>query len=247
MQAIAMIVSRRLAIEIPTLYHRIQCRILGLNVVARGEMSSALPTLFVSNHVSYLDILALASIIEGSFIAKAEVAGWPLFGLLSKLHRTVFVERRGIKAAHHRDQILARLALRENLILFPEGTSDDGNRVLPFKSALFSVAQSEFEGRPLPVQPVSIAYTCLDGMPMGRNFRAYYAWYGDMSLASHLWAWLGLGVVTAEVTFHPPVTFAAKGSRKELAQYCHSVVAESVSESIAGRPAKALAAPPEHA
>lgn len=235
-QAFALLAHRRLATEIPLRYHRLCCRILGLNVITHGAVSRTRPTLFVANHVSYIDIPVLASLIRGSFVAKAEIATWPFLGILAKLQRTVFVARIGADTARHRDEMVRRLAAGDSLILFPEGTSDDGKRVLPFKSALFGAAQTTVAGRPVIVQPVSIAYTRLDGMAMGRNFRTYYAWYGDMELVSHLWAWVGLGVATVEVTFHPPTDLAEAGSRKALAQQCREVIALSVATANAGRP-----------
>src|ERR1044071_8436357 len=144
---------------------------LGLRVRAIGRPTATRPVLFAANHVSYLDITIFGSLIAGSFIAKHEVAKWPLFGWLAKLQRSVFIDRRVRSTADQRDSIAARLAANEALILFPEGTSGDGNRVLPFKSALFSVAD-DIPGRAaagaVTVQPVSIAYTRLDGIPLGR-------------------------------------------------------------------------------
>ncbi len=122
-----------------------------------------------------------------------------------------------------------------DLVLFPEGTSSDGNRVLPFKSALFGAAESLVDGAPVAVQPVSITYVRLNGMPMGRYLRPFFAWYGDMELASHLWALLGLGNVTVNVEFHPVVTRANFASRKALAEHCHNVVAEGVASALSGR------------
>src|SRR3546814_8218171 len=98
-----------------------------------------------------------------------------------------------------------RLEAGDDLVLFPEGTSGDGNRVLAFKSALFSVAERRPQGEPLTVQPVSIAYTRLDGLPLGRYLRPFFAWYGDMELGHHLWHAIGLGRVTVMVEFHEPV------------------------------------------
>ena len=131
--------------------------------------------------------------------------------------------------------MIGRLEAGENLILFPEGTSSDGNAVLPFKSALFSVAQVEPHGQPLLVQPVSLAYTLLDGMPIGRALRPYFAWYGDMMLAPHFWEVAGLGRATVDVVFHPPVSIQEYGSRKALADHCQAVVARGVSAANAGR------------
>jgi 1-acyl-sn-glycerol-3-phosphate acyltransferase len=132
-----------------------------------------------------------------------------------------------------------RLEQGDNLILFPEGTSNDGNRVLPFKSALFGVAEKEIGGQPLTVQPVSISYIRLDGIPVGRRYRPYFAWYGDMEMAGHLWNVFGLGQTTVAIEFHQPVTIAQFASRKLLSAHCERVVAEGVSRAIHGRLKKA--------
>jgi len=242
-QALAVLFRLPLQKSLPLWYHRHCCRILGLRVECRGEQSTAQPTLYVSNHVSYFDIEVLGSLIAGSFVAKREVANWPLFGWLAKLQRSVFIERRGRQAAADRDGMRERLESGDDLILFAEGTSGDGNRVLPFKSALFSAAQIRPGGRALAVQPVSIAYTRLDGVPMGRYLRPFFAWYGDMELAGHMWQAAGLGWATVEVEFHPVVTIEAFGSRKALSEHCHAQVAGAVAAALAGRPAAAPARP----
>jgi len=235
-QLLALLAASRLRENIPLFYHRLCCRILGLTIEARGSMATARPTLFVSNHTSYLDIMVLASLIPGSFVAKREVAKWPLFGLLAKLQRTVFVVRDRRHAVAQRDEMTQRLVAGDALILFPEGTSNDGNRVLPFKSSLFAVAHHEIGGRTLTVQPVSIAYVALDGMPLGRFLRPFYAWYGDMELAPHLWRSAGLGNATVMVEFHPPAPPQAFASRKAVADYCYGKVAAGVARALSGRP-----------
>jgi 1-acyl-sn-glycerol-3-phosphate acyltransferase len=225
LQMLAVVFHRRLSRRIPVIYHRNACRILGIRVAARGTISTVRPTLFVANHSSYLDIAVLGALIEGSFVAKAEVAAWPLFGLLAKLQRTVFIDRRPTQAAQHRDDIALRLEAGDNLFLFPEGTSTDGNHVKPFRSALFAVASREVNGKPLQVQPVSIAYTRLDGIPLGRALRPLYTWFGEMDLGSHMWTMASLGSLTVEVEFHPPITLVEFGSRKALAAHCYDAVA----------------------
>jgi len=234
-QALALVFALPLRASLPSWYHRRCCWILGFEIESRGQRSTAHPTLYVANHVSYFDISVLGSLIEGSFVAKSEVARWPLFGWLAKMQRTVFVERRGREAANHRDDLAARLEAGDSLILFPEGTSSDGNRVLPFKSALFAVAEEHPKGRPLTVQPVSIAYTCLDGVAMGRYLRPFFAWFGDMEMLGHLWHAAGLGRVTVVVEFHQPVTIDEFDSRKAMAAYCGQAVATGVAEALAGR------------
>lgn len=234
-QAVAVAVRLPLHKRLPVWYHRQCCWILGFRVERRGNLSRAHPTLYVANHASYFDIMVLGSIIEGSFVAKAEVARWPFFGWLAKLQRTVFVDRRGRKAVNQRHEMAARLIAGDDLILFPEGTSSDGNRVLPFKSSLFSVAERDTGGRPILVQPVSVAYTRLDGVPMGRYLRPLIAWYGDMDLASHIWHATGLGWVTAVVEFHRPATVEELGSRKALSEYCQRQIAAGVASALTGR------------
>lgn len=242
-QAALLVLSRKLARRLAWAYHRLCCRILGFDVAVSGTPSPVRPTMFVCNHVSYVDIIALGATIEVSFIAKAEIARWPFFGWLAKLQRTVFVDRRGFRAAAQRDEIHRRLTAGDDLVLFPEGTSSDGNAVLPFKTALFAVAQDTINGRPLQVQPVSIAYTRLDGLPLGRGLRPYFAWYGGMTLLPHLWTMLGLGRVTASVVFHPPVEGTAFPSRKALAEYCFAVISAGLQAQNRGRPLPPPAAP----
>ncbi|ABC24563.1 lysophospholipid acyltransferase family protein [Rhodospirillum rubrum] len=213
------------------------CRI---TVRSRGSLVGDRPLLVVANHSSYLDIVVLGTLIPGVFVAKAEVGGWPIFGWMAKLARTIFIDRKRSATGEARAEILKRLAGGEPLILFPEGTSNDGNRVYPFKSALFSVAQEtvtltgEAAPRPVVVQPVSLAYTRVNGMPMGRGWRQIYAWYGDMDLFEHLFALLGFGALTAEVIFHDSLTLAEAGSRKALSDRCHKVVADGLRVSLRG-------------
>jgi len=232
MQIAAVSLPGRLRERLPRFYHRSLWRPIGLDVRVRGEPSRDRPTLFVVNHTSYLDITVLGGLIEGCFVAKREVSGWPFFGLLAKLQRTAFVERRRGATAIERDHISQRLAAGDNLILFPEGTSNDGNRVLPFKSALFAALDAT---QGLPIQPVSISYTRLDGMPLGRAFRPFVAWYGDMDLAPHLFTFLGLGRMTVEIVFHPPLRADRFLSRKDLARRCQEIVAEGVAGALTGR------------
>jgi 1-acyl-sn-glycerol-3-phosphate acyltransferase len=243
-QALGLAWQRRWVAEFPRFYHRRCCRILGLRVQRIGQPASARPVLFASNHVSYIDIIVLGSLIPGSFVAKSEVAGWPLFGWLAKLQRSVFVDRQVRSTARQRDAIGERLAAGDALILFPEGTSGDGTRVLPFKSALFSVAFNHPGNAPLVVQPVSIAYTRLDGLPLGRRLRPFLAWYGDMAMAAHLWRAIGLGTIDVVVEFHPPTSVAECGSRKALAQFCRERIVGGVSTALAGRREAAVESAP---
>lgn len=241
-QALAVLFGSGLARRIPRFYHRLVCRVLGVDLQVHGEISAARPTLFVANHSSYLDIEVLSTLADVSFVAKAEINTWPFFAWLARLQRTVFVARRMTAVAGEKGAIEKRLAEGGNLVLFAEGTSGDGTRLLPFKSAFFSVVEAPVDGRAVTVQPVTIAYTRLDGMPLGRAWRPLVTWYGDMDMLPHMWTMLGLGRVTVDVRLHPPVTFAQFGSRKALAQHCEAVIGQALSEANAGRPARIPAA-----
>lgn len=221
--------------RVPRWYHRRVTRILGIEIEVLGRPSTAHPTLYAANHASYLDITALGAVLQCSFVAKSEIADWPGFGLLAKLQRSVFVDRRRGSTGAHRDEMMQRLEDGDDLVLFPEGTSADGTFVLPFKSALFSVAERRPHGRPLPVQPVSIAYTRLDGVPIGRYLRPFFAWYGDMDLGSHIPQALGMGDLTVVIEFHDPVSLDDFGSRKALAAHCEATVSRGVAAALSGR------------
>ena len=219
----------------PVAYHRLVCIILGIKVRVHGQRSDTIPTLYVCNHVSYLDIEVLGGLIPGSFVAKAEVATWPWFSTLAKAQRTIFIERSSGKTSRSRDEMMSRLNTGDNLMLFPEGTSSDGTRVLPFRSALFGVAQLRRDEKPITVQSVAIAYTRLDGIPLGRYWRPLFAWFGDLDLVPHLWQMVCLGETEAVVTFFPPVDIDKLGDRKKLCEYCFRQVSGAVQAANSGR------------
>lgn len=223
----------RLARRLPMLYHRGVCRLFGLDVRASGTFSPVRPTLFVANHSSYLDIPILGSLVEVSFVAKAEIRTWPLLGLLARLQNSVFVDRRlgGMRDA--RAEIARRLALGSNLMLFPEGTTSDGNRVLDFYTALFGLPKELPSGR-LVVQPVTLAYTRQNGIPIGHFGRTRFAWIGETSLARHFWRAIQGGRITVEVRFHEPVEAGGFATRKALSQHCFTQIAAGLERALRG-------------
>jgi 1-acyl-sn-glycerol-3-phosphate acyltransferase len=221
-------------------YYVFLTRLLGLRVVVRGLQSPARPRLVVCNHISYFDIVALGAVIPGEFVAKADLANWPFFGMMARVARVVFIDRKRQATLAARDQLQERLDAGDTLIMFPEATSGDGNRMKPFKSALFTVGEREARGPdgaklPVTLQPVSLAYTRLNGLPMGVGWRPYVAWYGDMDLMPHLRRLLQLGTITCEITFHAPVTASAFADRKALAAHCEQVTRDGFARLLAGR------------
>jgi len=223
--------------KLPHVYHRVVAWLLRVKVRRIGQPSAATPTLFVSNHISWLDIVVLSTAMpEVSFIAKREVGEWPFFGTLARLQRTVFVEReKRSRTAEHRDEMALRLQQGDRLILFPEGTSSDGLRIHNFKSAFFGLAEQPVNGQPLTVQPLSIGYAKLNHMPVGRRWMRLFAWVGDEDLVPHLWNFLKAGPSEAVVEFHEAVTMEQFNSRKGMAAWCHQRVLEGLSDINAAR------------
>ena len=221
--------------RLPILFHRTLLKLIGFRVRTHGTMTNAAPVFFVANHVSYLDIPVLGALIPAYFIAKAEVARWPLFGFLAKLQGTVFIERRSNRVREQRDQLTSHLAAGQNLILFPEGTSSDGQMVLPFKSSLFSAIESAAEDIDIVVQPVSIACTAIDGLPITQNLRYIYGWYGDLSLLPHMWQAFKCDRFNIDVIFHPPIHAKDMHDRKQLAVACHDAIARGIEQCVTGR------------
>ena len=210
-QLVAMATGWRKAMRVlPWWWQKAAVWLLGVRVHVHGEPSDARPLLITANHVSWLDISVIGSIMPLSYIAKSEVAGWPIFGILAKLQRTVFVDRaRRAKTGEAAGEIAERMKTGDVMVLFAEGTSSNGTHVLPFKSSLVGGAAKAIEaakGR-ATIQPLAINYTHLDGLPIGRFYKTQVAWYGDMEMASHLWWVLRHGVIDVHVAFGKAVPF----------------------------------------
>ncbi|UOM33585.1 1-acyl-sn-glycerol-3-phosphate acyltransferase [Acuticoccus sp. I52.16.1] len=223
---------------LPWWWHRAAIRLMGIRVHVHGAPSPARPLLITANHVSWLDITVIGSLMPLSYIAKSEVAGWPIFGTLAKLQRTVFVEReRRAKTGAVAGEIAERMTGGDVMVLFAEGTSSNGTHVLPFKSSLVGGAAKAIEAAKgsATVQPLAINYTHLDGLPIGRFYKTQVAWYGDMEMASHLWWVLRHGVIDVHVAFGEAVPFNGGAERKAMTKRVEETVRRMVGEATAGR------------
>jgi len=216
--------------KIPRLFHRGCCRIFRIKMHSIGELSSHTPTLFVGNHISYLDVFVLGGLIPGHFIAKSDVASWPVLGSLAKLQNTLFFERRSGRAAEQISIMQQHLRESGNLILFPEGTSTYGTSVRPFKSSLFKAADISDED--VLIQPFMVSYTHCRGRPMTAEFRDSFAWYDTMPFGSHFVRALSAPPAKAQIAFAPTVRLADFESRKDCAKYCEQEVARMLAASL---------------
>lgn len=186
--------------------------LMGIRYRVRGAPMTEIGAV-VANHVSWLDIFSLNACQKVYFVSKAEVARWPGIGVLARATGTVFIRRDPREAKAQQALFEARIRAGHHLLFFPEGTSTDGRRVLPFKPTLFQAFYGDGLDKVMRVQPVTVVYNA----PEGEDPR-FYGWWGDMTFGPHL-----LKVLAAprqgwvEVVFHPPLEVAAFAGRKELA------------------------------
>ncbi len=239
-QAVAVWLDLPLRRRIPRHYHRMVCAMIGIRVHEVGRRMREHPLLLVANHSSWLDISVITAVAPVVFVAKSEIARWPVIGLLARLQRTVFVDRsRRHKTRDVNAEIAQRLADGDPVVLFGEGTSSDGNRVLPFRSALIgsardALAEAEHTSR-VWIQPLSLAYTHMHGLPLARHDRPRVAWYGKMSMAPHLAGLARHGGVDVSVTWGEPVAFDEQSDRKQVARALEAQVRQCTIRTLRGR------------
>lgn len=226
------------AFLLPLLFHRMVLKVLRIRVEVSGAPVADGPVLVIANHISWLDIPVIGSICPLVFVAKKSVAGWPGFGWLATLQYTIFVDRdRRRSAGSDGAQIAERLALGDRVVLFAEGTSNDANRVLPFKSALVGAVLAG--AGEVPVQPMTIVYTRRGGLPLNRAQRPSVAWYGDMPLIPHLLGVFAARPFDVSIVIGEPIDVAAAGGRKPVTEAAWREVAATAALVRNGLPAPA--------
>jgi 1-acyl-sn-glycerol-3-phosphate acyltransferase len=225
---------------VPGLVCRALCAVLRLRVRAHGALAGAGPRLIVANHVSWTDILAIASVQPICFVAKAEVAGWPALGALARVQDTIFLDRTARFAlpainARMADKMLAG----EDVVLFPEATTGDGNRLKHFHAVHFAAARDllarNADVTQVSIVPVAVAYTRRDGLPLGWIARKTVAWYGDSDFLPHLWSLLKEGPVDCEMHFGASLAFNRGDDRKIVALAARAHIRHLSSRAILGR------------
>ena len=225
--------------RIPRYWHRAVCFLLGIRIRVHGTPEPRRPLMIAANHASWKDILVLGATLDVTYVAKDEVRAWPVFGWLARLQRTIFIAREekrkvGVQA----NEIAQRLLGGEIVVLFPEGTTSDGNRLMPVKSSLFGAASAavpHVPEREVHVQPVAIAYTGVHGLPMGRYHRPIAAWPGDIELLPHLTGILREGAIDVDVSFGDSVTFTAISNRKQNALAIETALRRMLARRLWGR------------
>src|SRR5262245_59390495 len=220
------------------LWARACLMILGLKINVHrlsDDLHSSNRRLLVSNHQSYLDVVIIASVFPALFVAKTEVGRWPLFGWLSKLGGTIFVDREdarsGVKCAYRVSR-----ALRDGVVVqvFPEATTGDGSTVLPFNGLFFA---SGVRSR-ASVLPLTIKFQSVNGRPVDRESLDMVCWYGEMNFARHFWNLLNIESAEVSLMINEPIKPARAQRAKVLAQ----VARERIFRSFANADAISAAA-----
>lgn len=222
-----------------SLYQRLLCTFFrsslsswNVDVAVQGQPSTARPLLLISNHSSYIDVPVLGSLLPVRFTPKQEIAGWPVVGGLCRLANCIFIDRNPRKTAENRQNLQQQLAQGAAVSLYPEGTTNNGFEVLPFRSSYFSLAEMLGEGQ-LTVQPFSIRYTAKNGEELTPQQMDRVAWYGDMDFAPHLWDFLKSDGVLAHLRFHQPIAATQFTDRKALAQHCQQIITVDIQKKSA--------------
>lgn len=203
---------------LPLIYHRFVVQILGLKIRLHGTPLRSGPRLFLSNHISWLDIVALSTALPVSFVARADVASWPVFGLFAKLQQTVFVDRtRKMATKSAVDRVAERFRRGDAILLFAEGTTSDGQRVLDFRPALLGSISGKAGDEPVMVQPIALHYQSRAGMRLRRSETPDIAWYGNMDLLPHFAGILRGPPICMDIWFGEPFSAEDVKDRKRLA------------------------------
>jgi 1-acyl-sn-glycerol-3-phosphate acyltransferase len=191
---------------------------LGINLNVEG-ISPAIPCVLVTNHLSYLDIVILAARFDCVFVAKSEVASWPIIGFLCQSMATIFIDRNRPRDILRVNRLIEN-ALRtgKNVMFFPEGTTTEGTGVLPFKSALFEPAV-------LTNMPIAIASISYETLPNEAPATHSVCWWGEMDFLPHLFGVFGLSGINAQINFGAEMI--RSNNRKQLAKFAQEAVRRS--------------------
>lgn len=191
-------------------------RIFNIRLKVFGDIDSCYGGLIVSNHMGYVDVFVHAAVFGLRFSPKVEVKSWPVLGWYTGLAHPIWIDRSSrLKAQKSLEEFRESLEHRIPLIVYPEGTSTDGTKVLPFKSSLFEVI---LEGD-FAIQPILTLYRVPEGADSP-------CWYGDQGLMPHVWRLLGIPRIDAEVHILAPIRAEGR-DRKVLAALTHEKIAEA--------------------
>ncbi len=225
---------KQVSTRLPIVFHATALWCMGVRVKLEGEPLSKGPVVLAGNHVSWLDIVMIASLGRVRFISKDDVAEWPLFGTLARLQNTLFVSRtRKTDTGKMTDSMRRALADGDRLVLFAEGTTSDGGQVLRFRPALLGALVGD--AKDVMVQPFTVAYLRRDGLPISRGQRATLGWYGDLDLLPSLLDIIHGGPLDVSLILGEPKNVSELGGRKAAALALEGEVRQTLAQKLRGR------------
>ena len=217
----------------PLLFYRMIKISTGININFDSEKIDKKNSgvLYIANHVSWFDIICLGTLLDARFIAKKEVSKMGIFGFLAKLSNTFFIDNENKnKIIEYNNSIQKKLQEGENFIIFPEGTTSDGNGIISFKSSMLECAFDD--NNKINIQPISICYSKLNNIPMGIYLRRNIAWVGDTSMVAAMVNFLRSGRITVDIIFHEIMSINNFENRKDLALYCERKILNGINQKI---------------
>lgn len=204
----------------------------GLKVDVIGKAQTKYPVLLVANHISWLDIVAIGSVAKISFVAKSEIAKWPLVGFFASLQKTIFVARtKKADTKRTSNEMADHLSNGDGLVLFAEGGSNNGTHLLPFRSALVGAvfsAMKQSGAKKIMIQPLTIAYIKIQGLPISRLERAKISWDKTVSLKQNIKQILNSDIKQVIVSFGDAIALDADGDRKKITKECEIQVRKTL-------------------
>ena len=204
----------------------IKTKVLGPHTLFSSDGQGAF---LVSNHLGYVDGLVLGALFPVVYVGKAEMKKWPLIGLMSEISGTIFIDRQ--KKNHIAEYIEVMAGVLQggaNILFFPEGTSTNGEMLLPFKSSFFEAPLMTAA----PVAPISLIYRSIDGAPVTKENRDSVYWYGDMTFADHLFRLLFFDRIEVEVKIHPPIILKETQDKNALRKRLSELANEAIRKDI---------------
>ena len=217
----------------PLFFYKVIKIVLGINInFDKAKLNKKYNgVLYIANHVSWFDIICLGTLLNARFIAKKEVSKMGIFGFLASLSNTFFIDNENKnKIIEYNHLIRKKLKEGENFIIFPEGTTTNGNGIINFKSSMLECAFDD--KRQINIQPISICYSKLNNIPMGIYLRRNIAWVGDISMVAAMANFLRSGRITVDIIFHEIMSSNNFKNRKELTVYCENQILSGLNKTI---------------
>jgi 1-acyl-sn-glycerol-3-phosphate acyltransferase len=213
--------KKRMYTKTVSVFSRLSLWLMNIELTVLNDPPENQHYLFVGNHQGMLDILLLAAVHPCLFITSVELRETPFLGTLAEIGGSLFVERRS-RSNIINEMIGIRQVLQQgfSVILFPEGTSTNGERILPFKKTLMTAAA----GTGIPIKPFVINYRSVNGEPMSHKWRDFVCWYGDIKFYQSLWRLLTVRSITAELEYLPEVVIHTEEQRREVVVQIQAMV-----------------------